>query len=476
MQARNFFEDKAPLATTQMVRVLLVEDEALFARAVTKRLKQAGYECERAETIADGRALAKQFHPDLALLDMRLPDGNGLDLLSEFIAKGIAVIVMTAYGEVSDAVNAMKQGAIDYLKKPIDLEELLLVVEKAQRSNSIKHQLDYSRQRDSHAAVEGVEFIGESAAMRAVHAQIERIAQLLSVSEGVSPTVLFTGETGTGKDVAARLLHQFCAKNDRPFVHVDCASLPGELIESELFGHEKGAFTSAQGERFGLIEAAEDGTVFLDEVGELPLSLQAKLLNVLERRMVRRIGSTKERQVVARFVAATNRDLQQMVIEGRFRADLFYRLNVLSVNMPALRDRGDDVLLLARHFAIQTARRYGSPRREFSAEAIQALRQYRWPGNVRELKHQISRGVLMSRGDAIQVLDIVPAHEVGSLRAAAEPLASSVSQMTLDSMEKTLIENALKQSGGNVSEAARLLDITRMTIRYRMDKHGLKSN
>lgn len=476
MQAREFFEDKAPLATAQKVRVLLVEDEALFARAVTKRLQLAGYECERAESIADGRALARQFQPDLALLDMRLPDGNGLDLLSEFIAKGIAVIVMTAYGEVSDAVSAMKQGAIDYLKKPVDLEELLLVVEKAQRSNSLKHQLDYSRQRDSHAAVEGVEFIGESTAMRAVHGQIERIAQLVSVSEGIPPTVLITGETGTGKDVAARLLHQFCVNNDRPFVHVDCASLPGELIESELFGHEKGAFTSAQGARFGLIEAAEDGTVFLDEVGELPLSLQAKLLNVLERRMVRRIGSTKERPVAARFVAATNRDLQQMVLEGRFRADLFYRLNVLNVSMPALRDRGDDVLLLARHFALQTERRHGFPHREFSVEAIQAIRQYRWPGNVRELKHQISRGVLMSRGDAIQARDIVPAHEAMLQETISEPVSSPSSQMTLDSLEKLHIENALKQSGGNVSEAARLLGITRMTIRYRMDKHGLKSD
>lgn len=475
MQAREFFEERAPLAPAQKVRVLLVEDEALFARAVTKRLQQAGYDCERAETLADGRALARQYQPDLALLDMRLPDGNGLDLLSELIAKGVAVVVMTAYGEVSDAVNAIKLGAIDYLKKPVDLEELLLVVEKAQQSNTLKHQLDYSRQRESHAVVEGVEFIGESSAMRAVHQQIERIAQLVSVTEGVPPTVLITGETGTGKDVAARLLHQFCVHNDRPFVHVDCASLPGELIESELFGHEKGAFTSAQGARFGLIEAAEDGTVFLDEVGELPLALQAKLLNVLERRMVRRIGSTKERPVAARFVAATNRDLQQMVLEGRFRADLFYRLNVLSVSMPALRERGDDVLLLARHFAAQTERRHGFPRRDFSVDAVQAMRRYPWPGNVRELKHQISRGVLMSRGDTIHAVDIVPAHHVSAYSVPMEAPEPAQSQMTLDAMEKALIENALKQSGGNVSEAARLLGITRMTIRYRMDKHGLKS-
>lgn len=471
MQARETLEDRLHHAAVPKVRVLLVEDEALFARAVTKRLQQAGYECERAETIADGRALARQFLPDLALLDMRLPDGNGLDLLSEFIARGIAVVVMTAYGEVSDAVSAMKQGAVDYLKKPVDLEELLLVVEKAQRSSNLKHQLDYSRQRDSHAAVEGVEFLGESAAMRAVHGQIERIAKLVAVSQGVPPTVLISGETGTGKDVAARLLHQFCFNHERPFVHVDCASLPADLIESELFGHEKGAYTSAQGARCGLIEAAEDGTLFLDEIGELPLALQAKLLNVLERRVVRRLGSTRERAVPARFIAATNRDLQQMVIAGRFRADLFYRLNVLSIAMPPLRERDGDVLLLAQHFAMQTERRYGLPPRRFSADAILLMQSYTWPGNVRELKHLISRAVLLSRSDEVAVADLALPHQFALPDTAS---AVHASDMTLDEVEKAMIEKALQQSSGNISEAARLLGITRMTIRYRMDKHGLK--
>ncbi|HLD09765.1 MAG TPA: sigma-54 dependent transcriptional regulator, partial [Methylophilaceae bacterium] len=322
MRTRELAENKLPLATVNKLRVLMVEDEVVFARAVVKRLRQAGYECEHAENLADGRALAKQFMPELALLDMRLPDGNGFDLLTEFVAKGIAVIVMTAYGEVSDAVNAIKQGAVDYLKKPVDLEELLLVVEKVKATTKLKHQLDYSRQRDTHA-IEGVELLGDSPAMRSVRMQVQRIAQLVAIADAIPPTLLINGETGTGKDVAARLLHQSCARNDRPFVHVDCASLPGELIESELFGHEKGAFTSAQGSRIGLIEAAEDGTLFLDEIGELPLNLQTKLLNVLERRMVRRVGSTKERPVAARFIAATNRDLQQMVTKGRFRSDLF---------------------------------------------------------------------------------------------------------------------------------------------------------
>lgn len=365
----------------------------------------------------------------------------------------------------------MKQGATDYLKKPIDLEELLLVIEKAQRSVNLKHQLDHSRQRDNHS-VEGVEFLGDSVPVCHAREQIERIAKLVLIAEANPPMVMITGETGTGKDVAARLLHQHCQSGDRPFVHVDCASLPAELIESELFGHEKGAFTSAQVSRCGLIEAAEDGTLFLDEIGELPLTLQAKLLNVLERRMVRRIGSTKERRVPARFVAATNRNLQQMVIEGRFRADLFYRLNVLSLAMPPLRERGDDILLLAQYFASQTERRYGLSGKEFSYDAICLMRSYSWPGNVRELKHQISRAVLLSRSDEVGVDDL--ALPRGKLDRPSEDGSQIPSTMRLDEAEKELIGRALRQSSGNVSEAARLLGITRMTIRYRMDKYGLK--
>ena len=473
MQAGKLSGDRLPLVPRRNSRVLLIEDEALFARAIAKRLQQSGYECERAETLADARSILRQFAPELALLDMRLPDGNGMDLLPELVSRGISVIVMTAYGEVSDAVSAIKSGAVDYLKKPVDLEELLLVIEKAERSTNLKNQLDYSRQRDSHAS-EGIELLGDSEVMRLVRGQIERIAQLLPVADGIPPTVLITGETGTGKDVAARLLHQSSPNRHRPFVHVDCASLPAELIESELFGHERGAFTSAQGQRCGLIEAAEDGTLFLDEIGELPLILQAKLLNVLERRMVRRLGSTRERTVTARFVAATNRNLRQMVHEGRFRADLYYRLNVMNITMPSLRERDDDVLLLARYFAEQTERRYGLPRHVFSTSALRQLREYSWPGNVRELKHQISRAILLCQQGQVEVEDLgLPAHAVH-----ASPLLESAEEahgMTLEQAEKSLIENALRQTGGNVSEAARLLGITRMTIRYRMDKHGIKS-
>ncbi|MDX1915147.1 MAG: sigma-54 dependent transcriptional regulator [Methylophilus sp.] len=452
-------------------KILIVEDEVLFARAVAKRVQKEGFSCEHAESIAEGRALAKQFQPDLVLLDMRLPDGNGLDLLAELVAKSIPTIVMTAYGDISDAVNAMKMGAIDYLKKPIDLDELLLIVKKNEKASALQTSLDYANQRNVHA-VDHVELIGDSPAMQSVRQQISRISQLSAMSDTVPPTVLIIGETGTGKDVVARYLHAECVRNDKPFVQVDCASLPAELIESELFGHEKGAYTNAVASRPGLIESAEDGTLFLDEIGELPLTLQAKLLNVLERRIVRRLGSTKERPVPARIIAATNRDLYEMVNEGRFRSDLYYRLNVITMMMPPLRDRGEDILKLSLYFKSITEKRYGLVKRSFSLQAIEAIQQYTWPGNVRELRHQISRAVLLSSQSEITVSDLaLPALQV----VTNDRQPASETQMTLDAAEKAMLLNALESTRNNVSQAARKLGITRMTMRYRMEKHGIQA-
>ena len=448
-------------------KILVVEDEVLFARAVQKRLQKASFECEHAETLQDARALAKQFSPDLVLLDMRLPDGNGLDLLSEFVAKGITTIVMTAYGEVSDAVAAMKLGASDYLKKPIDLEELLLIVQKNEKNSALKTSLDYARQRNTHAS-DGIALIGDSPATQSTQMQIARIAQLGHITDAIAPTVLILGETGTGKDVAARLLHASCSHADKPFVHVDCASLPNELIESELFGHEKGAFTNAVASRAGLIEAAEDGTLFLDEIGELPLLLQAKLLSVLERRRVRRLGSTKERIVTARIIAATNRDLHEMSQAGRFRSDLYYRLNVMTISLAPLRERGNDILQLAQHFMQLTEKRYGLSKHQFSQSAIESMQQYNWPGNVRELRHQISRAVFLASQAQITTSDL----NLASNNMLAMPSLNQ-SQLTLDAAEKSMLLNALETTHNNVSEAARQLSITRMTMRYRMDKHGI---
>jgi DNA-binding NtrC family response regulator len=465
-----------PTKETQgLPRILLIEDETLFGRAVKKRLEQAGYECELAATLAEGRELTKNALPDLVLLDLRLPDGNGLDLLVEIRStdenKLPAFIVLTAYGEIGDAVHAMKLGAADYLKKPVDLDELLLAVDKVLQTSQLKSRLDYSQARDSHV-VEGVQMLGESMAMQRLREQIRRLAELAGESGEPSPTVLILGETGSGKDVAARLLHRLSPYSSRPFVQVDCASLPRDLIEAELFGHEKGAFTNAHGARPGLIEAAEDGALFLDEIGELPLELQAKLLNVIERRKTRRIGSVRERHIPARIIAGTNRELPEMIAQGRFRADLYYRLNVVTLSLPPLRERGEDVVLLARHFAWQVSRRYGLPDSSFSDDALNALRTYSWPGNVRELKHLVERAVLLSRGNVIHVSDL----------ALAQPQASASSEtvllhgLTLERAERLLIERALHETGSNVSESARRLGVSRMTLRYRMEKYGLKGH
>lgn len=470
MQLAHLHPPDSSALVKQQSKILIVEDEVLFARAVMRQLQKSGYECAHVESLQDARTIVKQFSPDIVLLDMRLPDGNGFDLLAEFIAKNAVVIVMTAHGEISDAVNAMKQGAIDYLKKPIDLEELLLAIQKAETAAAQNNCLDYSRQRNAHAT-EGAELLGESVAMQSVKTQIKRIAQIVS-TDSTPPTVLISGETGTGKDVAARLLHLSCANNYKPFVHVDCASLPAELIESELFGHEKGAFTGATTTRPGLIEAAEDGTLFLDEIGELPLSLQAKLLNVLERRVVRRLGSTKERAVPARFIAATNRDLHEMSQSGQFRQDLYYRLNVMSITIPPLRERTGDTMLLAQHFSAQTSRRYGLASATFTPEAIKRLQSYTWPGNVRELKHQVSRAVLLCHHNQVTDVDLA----LPRYRASAElNVAHDTQQSPLDTAEKAILLQALAETKNNVSEAARKLGVTRMTMRYRMDKHQIKA-
>ncbi len=278
-------------------QILIVEDETVFARAVEKRLSRAGYKCLIAGDLKTAADKLDTFSPDLVLLDMRLPDGSGLDFLDSLRKKqsaSIAVIVMSAYGELEDAVSAMKLGASDYLKKPVDLDELLLNVEKVLDKSELTRKLTYSTKREQHA-VEGVEFLGECHAIAEIRKQVDQISQLTRKTEAIPPTVMILGETGTGKDVVARLLHAKSNRNDKPFVHVDCASLPKDLIEAELFGHEKGAFTNAYVARTGLIEAAEDGTLFLDEIGELPLDLQSKLLAVLERRTLRRVGTTQER-------------------------------------------------------------------------------------------------------------------------------------------------------------------------------------
>lgn len=454
-------------------QILIVEDEQVFAMAVQKKLIRAGFKCQIAGNLKTAAQICDAMAPDLILLDMRLPDGSGLDFLANLRNKqnsNAAVIVLSAYGELEDAVTAMKLGASDYLKKPVDLDELLLNVEKVMDRSELSRKLTYSTKREQHA-VEGVQFLGECAAIQTIRKQIEQICRLTGAADTVPPTVTILGETGTGKDVVARLLHAGSARRDRPFVHVDCASLPKDLIEAELFGHEKGAFTNAIVARTGLIEAAEDGVLFLDEIGELPLDLQSKLLAVLERRTLRRVGTSQERPVAAWIMAATNRDIIALSQQGAFRSDLFYRLNVLSIAMPALRDRNGDILVLARNFADQTATRYGLRRTTFSRDAEEALLHYPWPGNVREMKYLIERVVMLNGGGELnnEMLALTPVTPRPGTTSDPE-----LGDMTLDDAEKMLIRQALDRTHGNVSKAARELGVTRMVLRYRMKKYNLQ--
>lgn len=455
-----------------MLNVLLIEDETLFAKSVLRRLQREGHDGAIKASLEEGRAALKAKLPDVLLLDVRLPDGSGLDLLKEIQTnenwRSLPVVMMTAYGELEDAVAAMKLGATDYLKKPVDLDELILTLSKVMQTQKLSQQLDYSQVRETHGS-EPVTMIGFSRSIQNVRQQVERIASLVDKTEQEHPVILISGETGTGKDVIARVYHQTGTWRNRPYVHVDCAALPAELIEAELFGYERGAFTNAHQAKPGLIEVAEDGTLFLDEVGELPLALQSKLLNVLERRVVRRLGSTRELSVQAHFIAATNRDLKQMVAEGRFRSDLFFRLNVLGLHLPPLRERSEDIAPLAAHFVEIIARRYGLPAPVFSEAAVNMLQGYHWPGNIRELQHVVERAVMLSPQGLIEssqlMLQSAPTSETES--ASLDKL----SQMTLEQVEKLLIEKALERSAGNVSRAARELGLTRMAMRYRMEKY-----
>ncbi|HIF50126.1 MAG TPA: sigma-54-dependent Fis family transcriptional regulator [Thiotrichaceae bacterium] len=466
---------QAPLITSAEVpvlekRILLVEDETVFAKAVKKHLERARYKVDLAGDLATARAEYKSNAPDLILLDMRLPDGSGLDFLAEIKTSisNTSVLVMSAYGELEDAVSAMKLGASDYLKKPIDLKELLINVEQVFDKNELTQKLTNSAKREQNAA-ETVDFLGKCQQIKSVREQVERISQLSQSAEVIPPTVLILGETGTGKDVIARLLHAYSSRNQKPFVHVDCASLPKDLIESELFGHEKGAFTNAHVARTGLIEAAEDGVLFLDEIGELPLDLQSKLLAVLERRTLRRVGTTQERPVAAWIVAATNRDIESLADSGEFRSDLYYRLNVMSLSMPALRERGKDILLLADHFATHTARRYGLQFDGFSDEAEDMLLEYPWPGNVREMKHLLERAVLLKGGGVLEENSL-------GLNKKSETKSDETDMnddLTLGEAELHLIKQALERTNRNVSKAARELGITRMALRYRIKKYDL---
>jgi DNA-binding NtrC family response regulator len=452
-------------------RVLVVDDEPLVRWALAERLRADDYEVTEAGTAAE--AVSKAEHGvDLVLLDYKLPDGDGLAVLRQIrdVDPDLLVIMLTAHKSVDTVVEAMRAGAFDYATKPFELEDVALRVSRALETTRLRREL--RTLRDSLARPYSLEsIIGESEPMQRIKALVRRIA----TSPG--STVLITGESGTGKDLIAKVIHYASSRAARPFLNITCSALPDTLLESELFGHERGAFTDARQQKRGLIEQADEGTVFLDEIGEMAPALQAKLLRVLEDKAFRRVGGTGDVRVDVRVIAATNRDLEENVKSGRFRDDLYYRLNVLRIEVPPLRTRGGDVALLAQHFVELFGREFKRPVRGMSRAAEEALRAYAWPGNVRELRNLVERAVLLSESSMLEPSDfetlVAPKTRAGV--AGAVPFELPPEGVDLEEVEKSLVAQALERTGGNQTKAAGLLSLHRDQIRYRVEKFGLRS-
>jgi len=451
--------------------ILIVEDEATLARNIGLYLQRHGFETEIAGSAEEGLQRLDAFKPDAVLLDLRLPDMDGLTALARMRAaeSRLLVILITAHGTVETAVEAMKAGAYDFLTKPVALSKLKLLLDKALGEQRRDGALSYYREREAQSA--GLDkMLGESEAMLALR---RKIAQVLDAERQLidadAPAALVTGETGTGKELVARALHFSGPRRDRPFVEINCTSIPAPLLESELFGHERGAFTDARERKLGLVETAAGGTLFLDEIGDMDPGLQAKLLKLLEEKTVRRLGSLRDQKVDVRIVAATHRPLDALVRDGKFRADLYFRLRVVELAVPPLRARGADVLLLARHFLDFHGRRYGRPGLRLSADAEARLIAHDWPGNVRELRNAIEQAVLLAPGEVIEA-------EQFNLRAAPAPAESAGAappDLRLDRVERDLLLKALQATHWNVTRAAKLLGVSRDTLRYRMEKFSL---
>jgi two-component system, NtrC family, response regulator AtoC len=451
--------------------VLIVDDEQTLARSAKAFLADHGFEAEVAGSGENALQLLDTLQPDVVFADVRLPGMSGLDLLKRIreFDPVIPVIVLTAYGSIEGAVEAMKLGAFDYVKKPVDLEELKLLADRAREHRLLQQELSYYRRRAARD-VGFEEMVGESPAIRAV---VERARQIAALNE--TPPVLLTGETGTGKGLLARAIHASGPRATKPFIEVNCTALPATLMEAELFGYERGAFTDAKESKPGLVEAGEGGFLFLDEIGDVDLAVQGKLLRAIEERAVRRVGSVRERKIDVRIIAATNRDLEREVREERFRKDLYFRLAVLVLEVPPLRQRGEDVLLLAGHYLRAFNARYGKTVREFSAPARAVLLDYPWPGNVRELSHVIERAVLWSRGPTLDVehLSLTSPDHQAPATSAGPPAGLPQQGVDLAQWEKAMIEHALREAGGNQTKAAQRLGISRDTLRYRLKKFGL---
>ncbi len=450
--------------------LLIVDDERTLARSIKLFMTEQGYEAEVAENGDKALELLERLRPDLVFLDVCLPGQSGMDLLRRIkeFDRNIAVIMMTAYGSIEGAVEAVKLGAFDYIKKPVDLDELKLLADRACESARLRQELSYYRERENRE-IPFMGIIGKCDAIREIVARIQQIAALED-----SPPILITGETGTGKGLVARTLHRHSRRASRAFIEINCTALPATLMEAELFGYERGAFTDAKESKMGLFEAADGGVLYLDEVGDTELPLQGKLLRAVEERVIRRVGGLRDRRVDVTIVAATHRDLDTEVKAARFRKDLYYRLAVITIDLPPLRERGEDILLLAAHFLETFNAKYGKAIRAIDDRAARTLMEYPWPGNIRELSHVIERAVLWSHGDRLAVDQLSAAPAPPSMPTAGLAHGALPQEgIDLAAWERSLVEQALRDSGGNQTKAARLLRLSRDTLRYRLKKFGL---
>ena len=459
--------------------VLVVEDETILGDSIGVYLERSGFATALARSGEEAIKLAEESSPDVAIMDVRLPGINGLEALRKVrdFSPGTEVIMMTAHASVSSAVEAMKLGAFDYLSKPVDLDELRVVVDKALTHQRMRRELSYLKAREEtggHLA----EIVGESPSIRTLRQQIERIAKLEAPDGTSAPTVLILGETGAGKEMVARAIHYGSARAKGPFIEINCAAIPAPLLEAELFGHEKGAYTDARTAKPGLFEAADGGTLFLDEIGHMDVAIQVKLLKAIEEKTVRRVGGLRPKSFNARIIAATNRDLESAIAEGVFRADLYYRIKALTIDVPPLRGRGADVVLLARHFLERCTRQYGLPPKTIAPQAEALLLGYAWPGNVRELAHVMERAVLLHAGPMVQSehLGLSAGKEKTSVVVGDSGIQVDFSAggIVLDEVERQLITEALQAAGWNRTKSAQLLGISKETLRYRMEKYQLQ--
>ncbi|RPH84916.1 MAG: sigma-54-dependent Fis family transcriptional regulator [Candidatus Rokuibacteriota bacterium] len=445
-----------------MNSVLVIDDERNIRSLVSRVLGQDNIEVHTAGAGREGLELAGQVEPDLALVDLRLPDIDGIQVLRELRTRHphTAVIMITAFGHIESVVLAMKNGATDYLEKPFQhLEKLRISVTRA--LEEVKARREITRlQGLQEGKYRTNQIVGESASTRRLREVITQLAQ----SE--AHTILVQGESGTGKELVARGLHYESARRNSPFMEVNCAAITETLFESELFGHEKGAFTDAKSTKKGLMELADGGTLFLDEVGEIPVASQAKLLRCLQERTFKRVGGTRDLKVDVRVIAATNRSLETMVKEGKFREDLFYRLNVIPLTIPPLRDRQEDILPLARHFLAEANSTFHKTVKRLATEAETLLLAYGWPGNVRELKNLIERLVILSIGDTIEADQLPVPFAAPPDGFVAEEVPTQ--PRTLETIERAYIVKILRQVNGNKSEAAKILGITRQTLRKKL--------